>query len=137
MAEPQPSNVQEGADPPDVLPASKEDRKAAAALSSLDAKEDQDATPNKKEVDLKALGEAMKNLELSQGTGKKTPSNDPGKKEEAPKKLVKVDAADVSLLGMCTEFERDIDKGKTLTRLHYSRPIGHAQGESYGPSACT
>lgn len=98
--EPQPSNVQEGADPPDVLPASKEDRKAAAALSSLDVKEDQDATPNKKEVDLKALGEAMKNLEFSQGGSKKATSNETARKEEPPKKLIKVDAADVSLLGM-------------------------------------
>lgn len=97
--EPQPSNVQEGADAPDVVPASKEDRKAAAALSSLDVKEDQDATPNKKEVDLKALGEAMKNLEVTQGSGKKTTSNDTAKKEEAPKKPIKVDAADVNLLG--------------------------------------
>ena len=106
--EPQPSNVQEGADPPDVIPASNEDRKAAAALSSLDVKEDQDATPNKKEVDLKALGEAMKNLELTQGTGKKTTSSDATKKEEAPKKLVKVDAADVSLLGMWIRSEAEI-----------------------------
>lgn len=103
--EPQPSNVQEGADPPDVLPASNEDRKAAAALSSLDVKEDQDATPAKKEVDLKALGEAMKNLELTQEPNKKTAANDTAKKEEAPKKLVKVDAADVSLLGMYMRVE--------------------------------
>ena len=86
--EPQPSNVQEGADAPDVVPASKEDRKAAAALSSLDVKEDQDATPNKKEVDLKALGEAMKNLEVGQSTQTKSAAV---KKEEAPKKpLIKV-----------------------------------------------
>ncbi len=39
MAEPQPSNITEGADAPDVLPANAEDRKAAQAMSSLDIKE--------------------------------------------------------------------------------------------------
>ncbi|KAK4507597.1 hypothetical protein PRZ48_001332 [Zasmidium cellare] len=114
--EPQPPNVQEGADAPDVIPASNEDRKAAAALSSLDVKEDQDATPNKKEVDLKALGEAMKNLELTQGTGKTTASSGTAKKEEAPKKLVKVDAADVGLL----VDQLDLTKAKAtdLLRAH-------------------
>ena len=96
--EPQPSNVQEGADPPDVIPASKEDRKAAQALSSLDVKGDEDAGAKpKKEVDMKALGEAMKNLELVQGP-KKPSGAETVKKEEAPKKLVKVDPADVTLL---------------------------------------
>lgn len=94
MAEPQPSNVTEGADAPDVLPANAEDRKAAQALSSLDAKGDDNAGP-KKEVDTKALGEAMRNLELAQ---KPAAGTSVAKKEEAPKKLVKVDAADVNLL---------------------------------------
>lgn len=103
MAEPQPSNIQEGADAPDVLPASKEDRKAAAALSSLDAKPNDDAAP-KKEVDLKALGEAMKNLEFGaggQGTSKSSSSSAAAtaKKDEAPKKpLIKVAVEDVNLL---------------------------------------
>ena len=92
--EPQPSNVQEGADAPDVLPASKEDRKAAQALSSLDAKVNDDAGA-KKEVDLKALGDALKNLD-GQNTQK---SSATVKKEEAPKKpLLKVAAEDVALL---------------------------------------
>lgn len=97
----QPENVQEGADAPDVLPASKEDRKTAAALSSLDANPSEDAKP-KKETDLKALNEAMKNLDMNAA---KKPNNNTSatsttatKKEEAPKKLVKVDAADVAML---------------------------------------
>ena len=104
--EPQPSHIQEGADAPDVLPANKEDRKAAQALSSLNAKgsDDEDAKP-KKEVDIKALQEAMHNLELMsslQGpvssTKKPSTSSSAGKKEETPKQLVKVDPADVNLL---------------------------------------
>lgn len=97
MAEPQPSNVQEGADAPDVVPASKEDRKAAAALSSLDANPTEDVKP-KKETDLKALSEAMKNLDMTAAKPKPTGASTVAKKEEAPKKLIKVDAADVTLL---------------------------------------
>lgn len=92
--EPQPSNVQEGADPPDALPANAEDRKAAKAMSSLDAKvDDNDAAP-KKEVDIKALNDAMKML----GAGEEQKKPERVKKEEAPKPLIKVDPADVALL---------------------------------------
>ena len=94
--EPQPPNVTEGADAPDVLPANAEDRKAAAALSSLDAKGDDNAAP-KKEMDLKALGEAMKNLDFSQGS-KNKPATAKKEKEEPPKPLIKVNPADVTLL---------------------------------------
>lgn len=100
MAEPQPSTVQEGADAPDVVPASKEDRKAAAALSSLDANSTEDVKP-KKETDLKALSEAMKNLDMTAPKPKPAGTSAVAKKEEAPKKLIKVDAADVTLL-VCT-----------------------------------
>ena len=93
MAEPQPPNVHEGADAPDVLPASAEDRKAAQAMSSLDAKADEDAAP-KKEIDLKALSDAMKNL----GETQKAPGTADGKKDEVAKKVVKVDAGAVTLL---------------------------------------
>jgi hypothetical protein len=95
MAEPQPPNVKEGADQPDVLPASAEDRKAAQAMSSLDARGDEETSAPKKEADLKALGEALKSLDMSQAQSKRTES---AKKEEAPKKLIKVDQADVALL---------------------------------------
>ena len=98
MAEPQPPNVQEGADAPDVLPASAEDRKAAQAMSSLDAKADEDAAP-KKEIDLKALSDAMKNL--GEQTQKAPGAAAGGKKDEVAKKVVKVDAGDVTLLVSC------------------------------------
>lgn len=106
MAEPQPDNVQEGADAPDVLPASKEDRKAAAALSSLDANPSEDVKP-KKEADLKALNEAMKNLDMT-AAKPKTASSTVAKKDEAPKKLVKVDAADVAMLVRIWIYARDM-----------------------------
>lgn len=94
--EPQPSNIQEGVDPPDALPANAEDRKAAKAMSSLDAKGDEDTAQPKKEVDLKALNDAMKNLGVGQEEKKKTQAV---KKDEGPPKpLVKVDQADVTLL---------------------------------------
>lgn len=95
MAEPQPNNVTEGADPPDVVPASEEDRKAAQAMSSLDATTNDEAP--KKEVDQEALSKALKDFEISQAP-KKTNAGTVVKKEEAPKKIIKVDAADVALL---------------------------------------
>ena len=96
MAEPQPSNVQEGADAPDVLPANAEDRKAAQAMSSLDNRATESDAP-KKEVDLKALNDAMKNLGVAQE--QKSSSASATKKTEAAKKpLIKVDQADVALL---------------------------------------
>jgi hypothetical protein len=103
MAEPQPPNVQEGADAPDALPANAEDRKAAQAMSSLDAKGNDEDAP-KKEIDLKALNDAMKNLGAADP---KAPSV-AAKKEEGPKKLIKVDQADVTLLvwSLCWAFGR-------------------------------
>jgi len=83
MAEPQPDNIQEGASDPPAPTGTAEDRKAAAALSSLDAREDDAA--GKKEVDTKALGEAMKNLSV-------------GKDAEEKKKTVKIEPSDVALL---------------------------------------
>jgi hypothetical protein len=96
--EPQPPQIQEGAATPSApLPAGGDDRKAAAALSSLDAKVDDDAAP-KKEIDLKALNDAMKTLEVAS-----KPAAAGGEKKQgesgAPKKpLVKDDAADVGML---------------------------------------
>lgn len=88
MAEPQPSGVSEGAEQ------NIEDRKAAAAMSALDAK-DNDEGP-KKEVDLKALSDAMKNLDVTKaGT---TAAATKRKEEEVKKPLIKVDAGDVALL---------------------------------------
>lgn len=86
MAEPQPSAVQEGAADPHAPTATADDRKAAAALSSLDAQDDNGA--GEKEVDGKALDKAMKNLNVKDA-----------KAEE--KKNVKVEPADINLLVSC------------------------------------
>lgn len=88
MAEPQPAEVHEGASTPPPPTGTAEDRKAAAALSSLDAHDDESTA--KKDVDTEALGQAMKNLGVS--GDKKT------EEKVVTKKAVKIDAADVGLL---------------------------------------
>lgn len=124
--EPQPATVQEGADPPDVLPANAEDRKAAAAMSSLDVKTDDAPAAPKKEVDAKALAEAMKYLSVGQTDGGAAKKTEAKKKEAEPAKpLVKVDQADVALLveqldlskGRATELLRahEADAGKAMS----------------------
>jgi hypothetical protein len=82
--EPQPDSIVEGATEESTLPTNAEDRKAAAALSSLDNTHAED--DGGKDVDSEALGAAMKNLDVKDG----------GKKAEAAK--VKVEAVDVTLL---------------------------------------
>ncbi|KAI1123226.1 hypothetical protein F5Y10DRAFT_56810 [Nemania abortiva] len=104
MAEPQPRNVKEGATAGDVeeevtKAKSAEDRKAAAALASMDAGGD-DAKAA--EVDAAAVSKAMKNL----GTA----ASAPVKKEV---KKVKVDAADVALI----VDELDLTKAKATELL--------------------
>ena len=100
MAEPQPSAVHEGIENEEApLPTNPEDRKAAAALSSLDARGDEDSASKSVHIDQEALGKAISRLEVSSGKGK---AGDEGKvkaKEvEEKKKAVKVDQADVALL---------------------------------------
>ena len=112
--EPQPSNVTEGADPPDALPANAEDRKAAKAMSSLGAKTEDAPEKAKKEVDVAALNEALKYLSAGQDSGggkKKTAASKKKGDEEARKPLVKVDAADVALVVSETSraWRRDAD----------------------------
>jgi hypothetical protein len=105
MSEPQPSNAEEvDAEPSSVaLPAnaSAEDRKAAAALSSLDAPTDDSAALPKSQADQKALGEAINRLEGG-GAGSSSKGTEAKKKEEVKKK-VKVETGDVTLLvcGRC------------------------------------
>jgi len=82
MAEPQPSELHEGAADAHAPTATAEDRKAAAALSTLDTQDDAGA---KKDVDTKALDKAMEGLNVQDS-----------KREE--KKVVKVEVADVNLL---------------------------------------
>ncbi len=83
----QPPSVAEGADVEDENPVAKsaEDRKAQAALSKLDAKDDDESTS--KEVDQDAVNRAMNNL-----------GGDASKTEKKEVKKIKVDAADVALL---------------------------------------
>lgn len=129
MAEPLPSQSQSTAQPDadDLPPAitNAEDRKAAAALSSLDARGDDDEYDNGRpgggkgvnnNIDQEALGRAISRLEISAGGGgggggkagggKATEGKDggdksgnkgKGKESEALKK-VKVDQNDVALL---------------------------------------
>ena len=111
MAEPQPTNIAEGDQTTPAVPASDaaEDRKAAAAMSAMDTRGAEEGAASaegaKKNVDQKALGDAMARLEVADGGNKadaaKTVAGmgDEKKAAEAEKKkAVKVDAADVNLL---------------------------------------
>ncbi|KAI0853513.1 hypothetical protein F5Y00DRAFT_103236 [Daldinia vernicosa] len=105
MAEPQPKNVQEGAsgdveDEVQTTAKSAEDRKAAAAMASLDTRGDDAGSLNA--VDQEAVSKAMQSL----GSGPST-----GAAKDAKK--VKVDPADVSLL----VDELDLTKAKATELL--------------------
>jgi hypothetical protein len=90
--EPQPSNIHEGASADETpLPTNAEDRKTAAALSSLESRGgDDDDGGKSKAVDTEALGKAMKNLDVKDAKPKAV--------REVPAKKIKVDQADVTLL---------------------------------------
>ncbi|KAF2177038.1 hypothetical protein K469DRAFT_697584 [Zopfia rhizophila CBS 207.26] len=105
--EPQPSTIHEGTSDPPAPTGTAEDRKAAAALSSLDAHDDDSS--QKKNVDTKALGEAMKNLAVSGDTK-------PAKAGEEKKKVVKVDQVDVGLL--VAELELSKIRATELLKAH-------------------
>ncbi len=116
MAEPIPSastaveNAATAADADDEtsqnLPANAEDRKAAAALNSLNANEmsqengETSSTKQPSAADQEALGQAMSRLEIASGVSKKKddPKKAETKKEVEIKKKVKVAAEDVTLL---------------------------------------
>lgn len=82
--EPQPNEIHEGASTQAPLHA--EDRRAAAALSSLETQNDEEEGTTKA-LDTEALGKAMKNLDVKD----KPVAKEAGKK-------VKIEAGDVSLL---------------------------------------
>lgn len=83
--EPQPDTIVEGVTEESTLPTNAEDRKAAAALSALDARGDDDEeTSEKKDVDTTALDKAMKNLDV--------------KASKADVYKGKIEAADVNLV---------------------------------------
>lgn len=102
MADQQPPNIVEGATTGDVedeietTAKSAEDRKTAAALSSLDSKPDEDSASTKN-VDQAAIQKAMDRLtsgSKANGTVKKSDE----KKETVKKPVVRVVASDVALL---------------------------------------
>ncbi|KAI4160401.1 MAG: hypothetical protein LQ342_005725 [Letrouitia transgressa] len=114
MAEPQPSNIHEGVDPTDETPAtqppaSAEDRKAAAALSSLDSRnaEEEDSkaqTSKAKNIDQEALRRAISRLEVSSGEKvlgevserAKKVAEDKRKEKEAAERRRAIDELDLS-----------------------------------------
>ncbi|RQM08423.1 hypothetical protein DH86_00000451 [Scytalidium sp. 3C] len=115
--EQQPASIVEGATTGDVedevAPTAKsaEDRKAAAALSSLDARaEDESGSRN---VDQEAVRKAMDRLTVGGATNGVTSKKQDEKKEQAVKKAVKVDPADVTLL----IEELDLNKAKATDLL--------------------
>lgn len=120
MAEPQPSSVHEGMDrddQPTAPPASAEDRKAAAAMSSLETRagdedEAEEKKPNK-QIDQEALGKAISRLELADKAGKVAMGDRKTKEEGEKRAKVKVDQADVGLLVEAL----DLSKGKATELL--------------------
>jgi len=104
-SEPQPTAVHEGADlDSEPLPTNAEDRKTAAALSSLEGRDDDDSKTGKG-VDTEALGKAMKNLDVSKD----------GRTVEK-KKVIKVEAVDVALL--VEQLELPKAKATELLKAH-------------------
>ena len=105
MADPQPSTIVEGAttgDVDDEIPVaakSAEDRKAQAALSSLDAPREDESKPAK-DVDQEAVRKAMDRLAGTAAANGTTARKEDERK--AVKKTFKVDPADVTLL-VCSE----------------------------------
>ncbi|QKX53665.1 uncharacterized protein TRUGW13939_00745 [Talaromyces rugulosus] len=125
MAEPIPS-AGDGDD--QRLPANAEDRKAAAALSSLNNNEisqgDDAGSKLSSAAAQEALGKAMSRLEIAAGGGANkttataTPSTGTaGQKEEVvKKKAVKIAAEDVTLL--VDELDLTKNKATELLKLH-------------------
>ncbi|PQE15781.1 Huntingtin-interacting K protein [Rutstroemia sp. NJR-2017a BBW] len=119
MAEAQPPTIVEGAttgDVDDEIPQaakSAEDRKAAAALSSLDAPRDDDSTSTK-DVDQEAVRQAMNRLAGTNATNGTVAKKEDDKK--VVKKTVKVDPADVTLL--IDELELTKIKATDLLKAH-------------------
>jgi hypothetical protein len=110
MAEPIPSasNAVETADDETSqnLPKNAEDRKAAAALNSLNAnamsqENGESAARQPSAADQEALGKAMSRLEIASGLGKKTAGTTKkaeAKKDAEPKKKIKIASEDVNFL---------------------------------------
>ncbi|EXJ76061.1 uncharacterized protein A1O5_00569 [Cladophialophora psammophila CBS 110553] len=128
MAEPIPSASSAAADAADDetsqnLPNNAEDRKAAAALNSLNANEmstenGESGTRQPSAADQEALGKAMSRLEIASGLSKKREDNTKAqaKKEVEVKKKVKIAAEDVNFL--VEELDLSKNKATELLRSH-------------------
>ncbi|KAH8811195.1 hypothetical protein F5884DRAFT_267392 [Xylogone sp. PMI_703] len=119
--EQQPPSIVEGATTGDVddevAPAAKsaEDRKAAAALSSLDTRAEDET--GSKDVDHEAVRKAMDRLTVGGATnGVASKKQEEEKKSQAVKKVVKVDPADVTLL--IEELDLTKIKATDLLKAH-------------------
>ena len=120
MAEPVPSasTAADNADNEETarLPKNAEDRKAAAALNSLNANEisqddrEADAAKKPSTLDQAALGEAMNRLEIASGSGtKKDPKKSDKKAELEVKKKIKIATEDVNLLVCATMIDVSLE----------------------------
>ncbi|KAE8147962.1 hypothetical protein BDV25DRAFT_159224 [Aspergillus avenaceus] len=91
-------------------PANAEDRKAAAALSSLNTNEigADSGTKSPPSADQEALGKAMSRLEIAAGQGpaKKTATAQTKEAEVVKKKAVKIASEDVNLLVDALDLNR-------------------------------
>jgi len=121
MAEPQPSGVQEGMDPEGPpAPTNAEDRKAAAAMSSLETRGGEEEVKPNKQIDQEALGKAISRLELADKVGKvaagDTSKSQKDKEEREKRAKIKVDQADVALL--VEELDLNKLKATDLLKAH-------------------
>ncbi len=137
MADTQPESAEAGSsiieDQPPAPTGAAEDRKAAAALSSLDAAhDDADASNDAKgssQADQKALGEAMSRLEIldkraAADAEKEKERKGGGAKEEVSKKKIKVDAGDVALLVRPISFSLSLPLSHGATEGALSIRVG-------------
>lgn len=135
MADQQPPNIVEGATTGDVedeietTAKSAEDRKAAAAMSSLDSKPDEDSASTKN-VDQAAIQKAMDRL-TSGGKANGTTKKPDEKREPVKKPVVKVVPSDVALLveelemskAQATEFLRAHEGDLSQSLKAYVMPV--------------
>jgi hypothetical protein len=133
MTEPLPSasNAADGADNEETarLPKNAEDRKAAAALNSLNANEisqDETAGASSKQpsaADQEALGKAMSRLEIASGASAKKDAEKKSDKKAAEaevRKKVKIASEDVNLLVSAEGLSREF----LQTLLHRGTKMG-------------
>ena len=103
MSDPIPSATPDSDATDQRLPANAEDRKAAAALSSLNTNElGESGSKLPSSANQEALGKAMSRLEIAAGQEPKKKKPEAQKEEAVKKKAVRVTAEDVGLLVCCS-----------------------------------